>query len=89
MLDDVDRLTTPITFHFGDNDPFIPNEQVDAIKAATAGMNNVHVHVHEGAGHAFDNHLAPHFSQPDAAAEAWRQTTTELYARIGGVGRGA
>jgi carboxymethylenebutenolidase len=52
-------------------------------------MNNVHVHVHEGAGHAFDNHLAPHFSQPDAAAEAWRQTTTELYARIGGVGRGA
>lgn len=88
-LDDIDEVTTPLMFHFGDNDPFIPNEEVDAIKAAAVGNPHVTVHVHEGAGHAFDNHLAPHFSQPDAARAAWTQSTMELYARIGGLSRGA
>jgi carboxymethylenebutenolidase len=30
------------------------------------------------AGHAFDNHLAPQFSDPAAAAEAWARTTAFL-----------
>ena len=28
------EITCPIMFHFGDSDPYIPNEQVDAIRAS-------------------------------------------------------
>jgi len=34
--------------------------------------------VHEGAGHAFDNDLAPMFHQPEAASAAWQQTAAFL-----------
>jgi carboxymethylenebutenolidase len=34
MLDGLDSLTCPIRFHFGDADPYIPNDQVAAIRAA-------------------------------------------------------
>jgi carboxymethylenebutenolidase len=35
-------------------------------------------HIHPGAGHAFDNHDAPTFHQPEAAAQAWEQTSAFL-----------
>ena len=89
LLDDVEQLTCPIMFHFGDNDPYIPRDQVDAIKAATADRHNVVMHVHRGGNHAFDNHLAPHFSQPDLAAVAWTETASFLYLHLGGPGLGA
>jgi carboxymethylenebutenolidase len=37
-------------------------------------------HVQEDAGHAFDNHEAPMFSQPEPAARAW-EIATEFLAR--------
>ena len=75
--------------HFGDADPFIPNEDVDAVKAAVADNHHVMVEVHAGGGHAFDNHFAPHFSQPDIAARAWTETASFLYMHLGGPGLGA
>ena len=41
--------------HWGGADPFIPREQVDAVAAMAAGHDRIECHVHEGAGHAFDN----------------------------------
>jgi carboxymethylenebutenolidase len=89
LLDDLDELTCPLMFHFGDNDPYLPMSDVDTIKAATAGRHNVIVHVHRGAGHAFDNRFAPHFSHPDSAAAAWQETLSFLFLHLGGPGRGA
>lgn len=89
LLDDIDRLTCPTLLHFGDSDPFIPNEQVDAIRAAAADRHHITVHVHQGGGHAFDNHLAPHFSNPALAAEAWTQTAAFLVMHLGSPGMGA
>ncbi len=55
-----------------------PIEGARAVEAAVADQADMEVHVHPGAGHAFDNHEAPMFYQPEAAKEAWRQTTAFL-----------
>ena len=77
-LDEADRIECPIIFHYGDADPFIPNEQVARIRETVGGRPVAEVHVHEGAGHAFDNHEAPQFHQPEAAAAAWDLTADFL-----------
>ena len=73
-LKEAETLTCPTIFHFGGSDPFIPTDQVDAISAAVGDRENVAIHVQQGAGHAFENFLAPQFHDPDAAARAWPLT---------------
>lgn len=77
-LDDAARITCPVLFHFGDSDPFIPNEQAEAVAAAFAGRHDVEVVVQPGAGHAFENLLAPAFGDADAAARSWPVTVQFL-----------
>jgi carboxymethylenebutenolidase len=81
-LDKATSITCPIQFHFGSDDAFLPNADVDGLRAATEGMGNVEIHVAEGAGHAFDNHRNPMFSNPDAAATAWAKTSAFLAANL-------
>jgi carboxymethylenebutenolidase len=71
----VEQVTCPIQFHFGDADAYIPNDQVDAIRAAFDGRPDAEVHVQGGAGHAFDNHESAMFHNPEAAMAAWALTT--------------
>ena len=52
-LDEVDRVTCPVSFHFGDSDPVVPMEEVDAIRKAFVGRANADVGVYHGAGHNF------------------------------------
>ena len=52
-LDEVDQVTCPVSFHFGADDPFVPMEEVDAIKAAYAGRPNADIVTHAGASHNF------------------------------------
>lgn len=73
-LTDAERVTCPTLFHFGSDDAFIPNEQVDAIGSAFAGRDDVTVVVQEGAGHAFENLYAPAFANEAAAARSWPLT---------------
>ena len=77
-LGDRDQVGCPVLFHFGDADQYIPAEQVEMVAAAAAGRDDWEFHVHAGAGHAFDNHDAPQFSQPEHAARAWEQTSEFL-----------
>jgi carboxymethylenebutenolidase len=77
-LEQAEQIECPTLVHFGGDDPYIPREQVDAVVAGLGGRPGIEVVVHEGAGHAFDNHHAPGFHQPDAADEAWRRTTAFL-----------
>lgn len=77
-LDKAGAIGCPIQFHFGGEDAFLPTEDIDALRTATAGMGHVEIHVADGAGHAFDNHRNPMFSNPEAAATAWAATSAFL-----------
>lgn len=76
-LSEAETLNCPTIFHFGGNDPFIPNEQVDAIRAHLEG-HDVEIHVQHAAGHAFENFLAAQFHDPAAAAASWPLTVDFL-----------
>jgi carboxymethylenebutenolidase len=70
-------ITCPTLLHFGAKDGYIPNEQVDDVRAAIAGAGRFDLRVWE-AGHAFDNFDAEMFHDADAAAAAWSVTSTFL-----------
>jgi carboxymethylenebutenolidase len=73
-LEALDQIVTPVMFHFGGSDPYIPRDQVARVEEAAAGKDNVEVHVEEDAGHAFHNRKAPMFHMPEAAGRAWQRT---------------
>jgi carboxymethylenebutenolidase len=73
-IDRAADVECPLLFHFGGQDPYLPAEQVDTIKATTAPMANIEVLVQPDAGHAFDNHLSDNFWNADAAGAAWTRT---------------
>jgi carboxymethylenebutenolidase len=74
LVDQLDEIDCPVLLHFGDADPFIPNDDVRRIRATVGDWQGWELHVHEGAGHAFDNHEAEAFHDPRAAAAAWEIT---------------
>ncbi|MGK3204147.1 dienelactone hydrolase family protein [Amycolatopsis sp. MEPSY49] len=75
---DLARVTCPIQFHFGGQDPYIPRADVAVVEAAVAAHPGAEIHVQEEAGHAFHNNVAPMFHNPPAAARAWDLTTEFL-----------
>jgi carboxymethylenebutenolidase len=83
-LDDAKNLTCPIIFHFGGSDPFIPNEQVDSIRAHLDDRDAVEIHVQHQAGHAFENFLADQFHDPAATATSWPLTVDFLERELRG-----
>jgi carboxymethylenebutenolidase len=52
-LDEVDKITCPVSFHFGDADPVAPMDEVNAIRKAFAGRSNADIQVYPGVGHNF------------------------------------
>lgn len=75
-------VTSPICFHFGGNDDFIPREAIDAVREWAAARSNAEFHEF-AAGHAFDNNFSQVFSDPTAAAAAWPFTTRFLATHLG------
>jgi carboxymethylenebutenolidase len=73
-LDVLGQITSPVQFHFGGSDPYIPREQVADVEQAVARHPNAEIHVEEDAGHAFHNRKAPVFYVAEPAARAWRRT---------------
>jgi carboxymethylenebutenolidase len=80
MLEAGQAIGCPVLFHFGGQDPYIPRSDVDAVCTFAESHPGMECHVQEGAGHAFDNHEAPMFHQPEPAARAW-EITREFLAR--------
>src|SRR4029434_1812083 len=53
LLDQAGKITAPMLLFFGDQDPFIPNEEVEKIKATLARLNKpAEGVVYPGATHA-------------------------------------
>jgi carboxymethylenebutenolidase len=77
MIGMIDQVSCPTLFHFGNDDPYIPNEGVDVVGAALAGRPNFLLNV-ENAGHAFDNHESEMFYNEGAASSAWAKTMAFL-----------
>jgi carboxymethylenebutenolidase len=77
-LSDSERISCPMLFHYGAEDPYIPPDHAKRVAAAAASRPDWEVHVQPDAGHAFDNHDAPMFSRPEAAARAWGLTSDFL-----------
>jgi carboxymethylenebutenolidase len=79
-------ITSPLQFHFGGSDPYIPRDQVasveQAVQQAADGGGNVEIHVQENAGHAFHNRMAPMFHLTEPAARAWRKTEEFLRSHL-------
>jgi carboxymethylenebutenolidase len=81
-LDVLDQISSPLQFHFGGSDPYIPREQVSQVEAAAAGRPGVEIHVEEEAGHAFHNRMAEMFHQPEPARRAWQRTEEFLHRHL-------
>lgn len=81
-LDVIGRVRSPLQFHFGGSDPYIPREQVARVEEAAAGRSNVEMHVEEDAGHAFHNRMSPMFHAAEPAARAWRRTEEFLHRHL-------
>ena len=64
-LDETPKISCPVSYHFGAEDPVVPQEEVAAIRKAYAGHANAEIVVHPGAGHNFS---MPYKQGYDAAA---------------------
>lgn len=77
-LDKAGDVTCPIMFHFGGSDPYLPTTDSDAVADRFAEVDHAQVLIQPDAGHAFDNFMNPHFSNPPAAEAAWNATSAFL-----------
>ncbi len=77
MTDQLPAIHCPTMLIFGDQDPFIPLEDVQALQTTVADNEHITLHI-EHAGHAFDNHRAPIFYNEAASKIAWAKTMAFL-----------
>ena len=73
LLDQAPKITCPMLLFFGDQDPFIPKEEVDKIKATLDGLKKAaEVVVYAGAPHGFFCNERESY-RPEAAKDAWER----------------
>ncbi len=77
-LDQTDKITAPVQFHFGAQDGYISIEQAELVAAAADARPGWECHIQPDGGHAFDNHESEMFHRPEAAARAWERTSEFL-----------
>ncbi|MGI5125555.1 dienelactone hydrolase family protein [Pseudonocardia sp. CA-107938] len=82
LLDRASSIECPMLFHYGDEDPYIPADQVAAVEAAMADKDARFEHY--AAGHAFSNWDAPTLYNEAAAAQAWPRTIAFLHEHLDG-----
>jgi carboxymethylenebutenolidase len=82
MLGLLPAIECPIVFHYGNDDPFIPEEKIAEVEAATEPHAHMVVHRYD-AGHAFSNWDAPSLYDEAAATEAWERTLAFLEQHLG------
>lgn len=75
-LDEASRVRCPIQFHFGERDHFIPLEQVEQIRTATAALPNRELHVY-AADHGFNCDERASYDAA-AARQAWERSLSFL-----------
>jgi carboxymethylenebutenolidase len=80
LLNRAESITCPMLLFFGDQDPFIPNEEVNQIRTRLAELKKTaEVKVYPGAPHGFFCNERDSY-RPDAASDAW-QRLRDFFAR--------
>lgn len=85
LLDTADRVESPMLFHYGTADPYIPAEQIEEVERLLGDRPDVTVHRYD-AGHAFSNWDAPSLYDEPAARQAWGRTLAFLDRHLGAAG---
>ena len=79
------ELRCPLLAFFGEQDEFIPVEEVRALEAALARSAQPHeVVLYPGAGHAFMNDTRPAAFRPEIARDAWGRLLRFFREHLGG-----
>jgi carboxymethylenebutenolidase len=82
LLDRADKISCPMLLFFGDQDPFIPNDEVAKIGKTLADLKKTaEVKVYAGAPHGFFCNERDSY-RADAAQDAWNRLTTFLAAHL-------
>ncbi len=76
-VDEAAKVSCPVSFHFGDEDPVAPMDEVEAIRKAYAGHDNAEIVVHPGATHNFSMPRKDGYQA--AAAGASRETVLRCF----------
>lgn len=76
-LDEMPDLQCPVSFHFGEDDPIVPMEEVAAIKVAYRGHVNAEVVIYPGATHNFAMPDKPGYDE--AVAQASQRLVLECF----------
>jgi carboxymethylenebutenolidase len=82
-LDAAAAIECPALFHYGGEDQFIPRSDAEKVAAVVETRQGWEIAIQEDGGHAFDNHDAPMFYRPEAAARAWELTSDFLKRTLG------
>lgn len=77
-LERAGEVKCPLLLHFGGRDGYVERDAIAKVEKLAARRKYFEIHVHENAGHEFDDHLAEMFHDPDAASGAWKITTDFL-----------
>lgn len=78
LLDRAGGISCPMLLFFGDQDPFIPNDEVAKITSTLSDLKkNAEVKVYPGAPHGFFCNERDSY-RADAATDAWGRLTTFL-----------
>jgi carboxymethylenebutenolidase len=73
LLDLAENISAPMLLFFGDQDPFIPNEEVDKIRTRLQALGkDADIRVYPGAPHGFFCNDRDSY-RPEAANDAWRR----------------
>lgn len=84
VLDRIDQITGPVLMLVGDQDPTIPAEHREAIRAAgERARTDLWIKVFPDAGHAFHCDARPALYLESAARQAWQLATSFLAENIG------
>jgi carboxymethylenebutenolidase len=73
LLGQLDQIACPVLFHYGAEDPFIPEGKIAEVEQAIAGRPGLTLERY-AAGHAFSNEDAPSMYDAAAAQLAWGRT---------------
>ena len=76
------QISCPALFHYGGDDQYIPRSDPEKVQAVVDERPDWELAIQEDGGHAFDNHDAPMFYRPEAAARAWELTSDFLARRL-------
>lgn len=68
-LDETGKISCPVSYHFGSEDPVVPLDAVDAIRKSYAGHANAEIVMHKGASHNFSMPMKEGY-HPEAAKAA-------------------